>query len=331
MRLTWAGVRAPASRLALAVLWAALISGCQGAGGGSASGSVTVAVVSGIDSAPLSAAVQDGIFQRSGLHVTIRDYESLSAELQALNSGQAQVAVGDYTGFLYQQAAGKASLRLIADAYDTTSDSVEILALPSSKITTPQQLEGLAGGVATPTAVAPFSETTPYNFETLAAEEVLQSDGVSPSSVHWTQMQPGQMIAALRSGAVNAILATEPYILEAAEQLGAVEVADVSSGVTSDLPMSGYFSLSSYVQANASTVQAFKYALSQAQTDAAQRGTVQSVLPQLTGMSKDEASLITLGTYPPSLDVGQVQRVATLMYDSGMIRYSLAVNGLSTG
>ena len=75
--------------------------------------------------------------------------------------------------------------------------------------------------------------------QTLAAEEVLQNDGVSPSSVNWTPMQEQDMIGALRSGQVKAILATEPYILQAEEQLGAVEVVNASSGVTSGLPMSG--------------------------------------------------------------------------------------------
>jgi NitT/TauT family transport system substrate-binding protein len=331
MRLTWAGVSAPASRITLAALSAALISGCHVLGGtASGSNSITVAVVPGVDSAPLSVAIKDGIFQQHGLQVTIARYKSLRAEFKALASGQAQVAVGDYTGFLYEQATGGASLKLIADGYDTAPNSVAILTLPDSKITTPQQLEGLAGGVATPPAqVIPYTETAPYNFETLAAEEVLQNDGVSPSSVSWWGMQPGKMIGALRSGQVKAILATEPYILQAEEQLGAVEVADVSSGVTSGLPMSGYFSLASFAKANTSSVQAFRQALSQAQAQCAQRGQVQGALSQVTGMAKGDAQLITLGTYPASLNLGQVQRVAALMYDSGMITNPLSISALT--
>ena len=333
MRLTWASVRVPALRIAPAALMVALASGCHVPGTGAAgSESITVAAVPGIDNASLRVAVQDGLFQEHHLRVTVRDYQSLGAEAQALTSGQAQIAVGDYTGFLYEQAAGRASLRLIADGYDATSNSVAILTLPGSGITTPQQLQGQTGGVATPPAqVVPYSATVPYNIPTLAAEEVLQNDGVSPSSVTWTQMRAGDMIGALRSGQVKAILATEPYILEAEEQLGAVEVVDASSGVTSGLPMSGYFSLGSYAHANPSAVQAFQAALNQAQADCAQRGPVQAVLSQLTGMSTGEAAQVTLGTYPTSLNVGQVQRVATLMYDSGMIRNPVTVNAMTFG
>jgi NitT/TauT family transport system substrate-binding protein len=338
MRLTWAGASSRASRIALAALSAALLSGCQVLGGSSgANYSVTVAVVPGIDNAPLTVGVDNDIFARYGLHVTIKDYPTQSAELQALTAGRAQLAAGEYTGFLYAEASDNTPLQLIADGYDTTANSVAILTLPGSPIDTAQKLEGAT--VATPpaqvitsTRASPFNfRITPYNFETLTAEQVLQSDGVSPSSVNWQQTQPGNLLSSLRSGAVQAILVGEPYILAAQEQLGAVELVDASSGLTSALPMSGYFSLDSYAKSNAAAVSAFQAALSAAQTECAQRGPVQGVLSKLPGMGSGAASLVNLGTYPASLNVGQVQRVATLMYESGMIKSALTISGPSTG
>jgi NitT/TauT family transport system substrate-binding protein len=336
MRLTWAGVRVSILRTALTVVTAATgVSGCHvlgvgASGGGDGNGSITVAVAAGIDNAPLQVGVQDGLFQQHGVKVTVEAYPSMTAELQALTSGKAQIAVGDYTDFFYEQAAGHVSLRLIADAYDAAASSVAILALPHSGITTPKQLAGQ--GVATPPVqLIPYSPAVPYNIQTLAADEVLQNDGVSPSSVTWTPTQGPDMLAALQSSHVKAILVSEPYILQAEQDLGAVEVLDASSGVTSALPMSGYFSLASYEHANPSAVQAFQLALGQAQSDCAQRGPVQTVLPRLTGMSTADAALVTLGTYPTSLNVGQVQRVATLMYDSGMINTPISVSALTSG
>jgi NitT/TauT family transport system substrate-binding protein len=336
MRLTWAGVRVSILRTALTVVTAATgVSGCHvlgvgASGAGNGSGSITVAVAPGIDNAPLQVGVQDGLFEQHGVKVTIRDYQTMESEFQALTSGQAQIAVGDYTDFFYEQATGRLSLRLVADAYDAASSSVAILALPGSGITTPQQLTG--HGVATPPAqMIPFSPAVPYNIQTLAADEVLQNDGVSPSSVTWTPVQGSDMLSSLQSSQVQAILVSEPYIQQAEEDLGAVEVLNASTGVTSELPMSGYFSLGSYANANPSVVQAFQAALAQAQSDCAQRGPVQSVLPSLTGMSTSDAAQVTLGSYPTSLNVGQVQRVATLMYDSGMITSPINVSTLTSG
>ena len=335
MRLAWANVRVSAARTAMvAVPVIVLASGCTAGGSGAAmgSGSFTVGVVPGIESAPLSVASEEGLFQQHGLDVTIKKYSSLSLEYQALASDQIQIAVGDYTDFFYEQATAHVSLRLIADGYDAAPNSMEILTLPHSTITTAQQLDA-AGDVATPPSALPANQTAstsnsgqPYNIETLAADEVLQDDGVSTSTVTWEAMPEQNMISELRNHQVSAILATEPYILEAEEQLGAVEVADVTSGVTSGLPMAGYFSLASYASANPVNVQAFQAALDQAQSDCAQRGPVQAVLPGLTDISNDAAALVTLGTYPTSLNVGQVQRVAALMYDAGMTSSEVIVN-----
>jgi ABC-type nitrate/sulfonate/bicarbonate transport system substrate-binding protein len=332
MRVTWAGAGVSVLRIALVVVpVVALASGCHvpgtgASGSASGSGPITVAYDPGIDNAPLQVAIQDDLFQQHGLNVVLKKLPSLDAVYQALATGQAQIAVGDYTGFFYEQANLGAKLQLIADGYDAAANSVAILTLPTSGITTPQQLED--GGVDTPPAqLTQTSEAVPYNIETLAAEQVLQNDGVSPSSVNWTDhWQPGNMIAALQSGAVKAILATEPYIQEAEQKLGAVDVLDASDGVTSGLPMSGYFSMASFANENPSAVQAFQEGLDQAQTDCAQRGPVQAVLPNLTGMTDEDAALITLGTYPASLNVAQVQRVASLMFNSGMISNQVNVS-----
>jgi NitT/TauT family transport system substrate-binding protein len=337
MRLARTGVRVAALRVApVALSVAVLVAGCTSSGSGNASGGgaqITVAVVPGIDNAPMLVAIKDGLFQQHGLDVTVKDYSNIGAELQALKSDQAQIAVGDYTGFFYAEATEQdPSLTLIADGYDATTNSVAILTLPGSNITTPQELEKDSATVATPLAqVAPASPSVPYNIQTLAAEEVLQNDGVSPSGVNWQPTPPQDMLQKLHDGQVKAILVGEPYILEAEEQFGAVEVVDASTGVTSGLPMSGYFSLGSYATADTQAVRAFQQALSQAEADCAQRGPVQAALTGLTGMTANQASLITLGTYPASLNVGQVQRVASLMYDSGMISSQVSVNTVPTG
>src|SRR5262252_1865706 len=105
------------------------------------------------------------------------------------------------------------------------------------------------------------------------APQGLQGDGVSPSSVVWDAMAPSSMIGALRDHTVSAIVATEPYILEAETQLGAIELLDACSGVTAGLPLSGYFTTASYARDNTVALQAFGAALDQAKASSAQLGT----------------------------------------------------------
>ena len=343
MRLVQLGLSGSASRIALGVASAALLlSACHVPGtsaSGPASGAqITVGVVPSVDDAPLHVAAEEGLFRAQGLNVTIKTYSSLSPEIHALTNGQVDIAAGDYADFFYEQATGRVSLHLIADGYDATSSVMEILTLPGSRITTPQDLSGKT--VATPEAqvIQPgggpgscASDDAPYSIETLATESVLQSDGVSPTTVCWKPTPAPDLIEELRSGRVNAILATEPYILEAESQLGAVELLDSCSGVTTDLPLSGYFSLAAYARTHAPALAAFQSVLQTAQAKSAMRGPVQAALPSFAGISAQDAALITLGTYPTFLSVGQVQRVADLMYNSGMISAPLNVSSLVSG
>jgi NitT/TauT family transport system substrate-binding protein len=331
MQLVRAGRPVTAVRLTLAAVSVLLlVAGCHVPGTSAAAPApgktVTVAVVPGVGDAPLYVGVRDGIFKQHGLRVVIKNYPTMGPVIAALQHGSAQVAAGDYTAFLYLQARGKLSPQLIADGYDAAPNTTEILTLPGSKIKTPQDLVGAK--VATPSPQAVRDTGAPYDIETLAAQAVLESDGVSPATVNWQPTPVGNMISALRDGKVDAILATEPYVYEAESQLGAQELIDVDSGVAAGLPQLGYFSLQPYASRNAAAMREFRDALSAAQARAAIGGPVQAVLPRKTGMTAQDAALITLGSYPTYLSVGQVQRVAQLMFETGMTTNLITVQSL---
>jgi NitT/TauT family transport system substrate-binding protein len=292
---------------------------------------LTVAVVPGIDTVPLQVAAKDGLFGQNGVGVSVDNVPSVDAAYNALVQGKADIAVGDYTSFFYAIAKGWARLKLVMDGYDAAAGTMQVLALPSSGINSPASLKGKV--IATPGAqvgavVAPYSSTFPYSVETLATESVLQSDGVSTSDVSWLPLPENQMLTALKDHRVSAILATEPLIIEAETQLGAQEVLDSCSGVTANLPLSGYFSTATFAGQHPAALQAFRDALITAQSDAGQRSNVQSVL-RGEHMTSLYADLVNLGQYPSFLNVGQVQRIADLMYDSGMITAPVSVQTLA--
>jgi NitT/TauT family transport system substrate-binding protein len=342
MRLVQGGARAPRSLsmsrltcLAVAFLSAGLLmAGCGLLGrtstglSGSGNLTITVAAVPGVDDAPLYVARKDGLFRQHGLNVTISNYTSLQQEIQAVRSGHADIAAGDYADFFYQISHDHLALRLIADGYDAAPNVVEVLTLPNSGIKSPQDLVNKR--VATPAAQAiKKTSNLPYSIEMLATQAVLRTDSVGPTSIHWVGMAESDMINALKTGQVNAILTTEPYIFQAESKLGAIAVLDSCSGVTSGLPLLGYFSPVAFATGHSQAVRAFKSALAQAQAGATMRGPVRAMLT--SSMHMGNAALLTIGQYPTFLSVGQVQRVADLMYDSGMIATSLNVQGLVSG
>jgi len=308
---------------------ALLATGCSAAsspGQAAASQRLTVAAVPGIDTAPLMLAVQDGLFRQHGVTVTVKNVPSAAAAYSALNHGTVGVAAGDYTAFFYAMATGRQRLKLVADGYDATAGTMQVLVLPASRIHSPKDLAGKV--VATPQAqVAPYRRTFPYNNETLATESVLQGDGVRPAEITWQAMPAAEMISALKQHRVKAIVATEPYVIRAETQLGAVEVLDSCSGVTENLPLTGYFAAAATASRHAAALRDFQAAMTTAQADAAARSTVQTVL-RSEQMPAQDAALVNIGQYPTFLNIGQVQRVADLMYNSGMISRTVSVKGL---
>jgi NitT/TauT family transport system substrate-binding protein len=339
MRLVLASARAhgdrrSASRMrvfagvtaAVAVL--TVVAGCRvpGMSGGASSpqvsGTINVGATPGIGDVPLYLARQSGAFQRAGLTVNVITYTSISSELKDLQAGKIQVAYGDYANMFYAQAralqaGGKKRLNMVilADGYDAAPNTMEVLTLPSSNIVSPKNLQGKTIGTTEPQLMSMSTVGQPYTLETVATQSVLNNDNVDLSKVHWQPEASGSaLIGALSAHQVSAILATEPTIFEAESQLGAVPVVDSATGATANLPLDGYFALRSYAKTNAAQLKAFRSALETGQAAASQQAPVRAALVHSVGMSTANASLVTLGTYPTSMNASDLQRVVSLMF-----------------
>ncbi len=310
-----AGVAAAAAGLLLA-------TGCSVPGTSSAaaeptgSGTVTVAAPPGVADAPLYIGMKNGLFRQAGIHVRVVSTSDGSARsgVSALRSGQADIAFGDYADMFYAQQKSRRACRSWLTATTRRSSVMEVLTLPNSPITSPKDLAGKIIGTAEPQEM-PFSSSKPYSLDTIATWSVLSSDNVDPTKITWKPMPITELIGALRTGEVNAILATEPTIYSAEIQLGAVPVLDSCTGATANLPLGGYFTDTGYAKAHAANVAAFRGALLKAQADASMTTPVQGALMHFAGLTVQTASLVTLGTYPTGLQVADLQRVANLMFN----------------
>lgn len=297
---------------------AGLTAGCSGGSGGSAgaTGTITVAAIKGVDTAPLYAGAKaGGAFAKAGLNVEIKNYPSVAAEITALRKGQVDVAAGDYVSFLYAESR-KPGLLIVADGYHAAPGVMEVLTLPSSNINSARGLIGKRLG--TPPAgemAAKVSTGDPYNLESLAAQSVLNDDNIQPSQVHFVPMAAGDLVTALQDHRVDAIVVQEPYIYQAESVAGATEVFDACSGATSDLPLSGYFSTKAYASNNAPLLTAFRDQLEKVQASAAEPGPVRAVLASEGNNMQQEAPLITIGSYPTTLNPASPNRVAQLMFN----------------
>ena len=303
----------------LAVITAA---GCSSptTAGGTVNETVTVAAIPGIDTAPLYLALRNGYFASQGLnHVVIKPYTSESAELTALQSGQADIAASDYGDIFYAQAQSP-DLRVLADSYDAGPGVLEIITLPHSPVTSPADLQGQTIGVPNDQVVSSPGANHPVSLETAAATQVLTNYiGNAALSMAWDPMSQQQELTALAQHRLAAILVSEPYIYAAESQLGAVEVLDACSGSTAGLPLTGYVASNAWVTHNPAAVADFQAAIRQAQSQAAMTGQVEQLLPKTTSMSVTDADLSTIGTYPASTSVTGLERVVRLLASSHLL------------
>jgi NitT/TauT family transport system substrate-binding protein len=295
-----------------------LVAGCSGGMSPSAppaaSGTVTVVAPPGVADAPLYIGIKDGLFREEGLNVKILPSATVNSSVAALHGGQADIAFGDYADMFYAQAAKTSpALAVVADGYDAGPNVMEVLTRPGSDIVTPSQLAGKTIGTEEPQEL-PASTSKPYSLDTIATWSVLSSDNVTPQSIHWHPMPASSLISALKYHQVDAILATEPTIYQAESELGAIPVLDSCTGATANLPLDGYFTLTSFAKQHSATIAAFRTALRKAQADAGNTTPVQTALTKYVGLTRQQASLVTLGTYPTSLQPDNLQRVANLMF-----------------
>ena len=316
----FAGVAAAAAVLTV-------VAGCRvpGMSGGTSapqvSGTINVGAAPGVGAVPLYLALQSGAFRHTGLTVHVVTYSSISSELQDLQAGKIQVAYGDYANMFYAQAhalaaGGKSGLNMVivADGYDAAPNTMEVLTLPNSGIVTPKNLQGKTIGTTEPQMMSMSNAGQPYSLETVATQSVLTNDNVTLARVHWRPVGSSALLGALANHQVNAILATEPTIFQAESQLGAVPVVDSATGATANLPLDGYFALRSFASKNSAQLTAFRSALETGQSAASQQAPVRAALEHSVGLAMSDASLVTLGIYPTSMNASDLQRVVSLMF-----------------
>jgi NitT/TauT family transport system substrate-binding protein len=213
---------------------------------------LTVTAVPAEGAAGLYIAQDDGLFQKAGLHVTIKPTENPTADIPALLHGSVDVLSGQYTTYIAATAAGVAKMRILAAGYELGPHVQEIMSPPHSRLTTPGQLRGKTIAVN-----AVDSVTTDLLYTALAPYRI------APDQVHVVAIPFPVMPAALAAGRVDAIYEVEPYVSEAAERYGDNDLADIDSGASANFPINGYGALASWAARYPRTARAFTTAIEQ--------------------------------------------------------------------
>jgi NitT/TauT family transport system substrate-binding protein len=286
---------------------------------------VTVGVLPVIDDVGVFIARDDGIFSKVGLNVKIVQVQSSTAAMPMMKSGSVDIlGGGNDVSFIQQAATNPANppFKLLSEGATCAPGAFEVLALPSSGIQTPADLQHKTIAV-----------NITNNIQTLTINSVLKADDVNPSSVRYVVKPFPQMVAALKSHAVDAISAVEPFATAAQQAAGAVPILDQCTGPTNAIPLSGYFAPSSWVQQNPVAVRRFQQAIAQAQTiaDTDRAQVEKTLLTYVPKLSEVQAATIALDQFPTATDSVQLNRVVNLMGEAGLLRKPFQISSIIQG
>ena len=272
---------------------------------------VTVAALPATDLAGLYIALDQGLFARQGLRVTIEPIASSQAVITEQLNGQVDISAGSYIPYIAAQATG-ARFRILAEASTLRPDARVLVTTAQSPIVTVAQLAGKKIGVNGTNSIG-----------TLLISMLLFEHGISPAKVHFVTdplgfpAMPGQ----LQAGTWDAAFLAEPYITLAGEQYGDRVLADLDQGSALDFPIDGYVATTAWAQKNQKAAAAFVRAIRAGQLLADTNGlAAQAAIAKYDKLGRLVTVAMALSGYPTGpVNRGSIQSVATAMLEFGML------------
>lgn len=259
-----------------------------------------------IDAAPLQIAKQEQVFANAGLSVELVKLASVEDGIRQVDAGTVDVALASYIAMIKAVHNG-VDLEVQGEAYQAGPNSMALVTLPDSGYPSPNSKASPRIAVNSIGDVATLSTTV-----------ALEQAGVDKNQIDFVAMPFAEMPQALAAKQVDAAWMIEPFITKIRVSNGAKIVTDTAVGQTEDFPLTGYVASRKMTKANPNTMKVFRNALSEAQHRAADRMTVQGVLPQYAEIDSMVAALVSLGTYPATLDRERLQRVSELVQIQGL-------------
>jgi len=297
-----------------------LAAGCGTAGSGAALTSrlagpeepdITVAAIPAADLAGLYIALNEGLFARQGLHVTIDKIASSAAVIADQLKGQVDISAGSYVAYISAQAAG-ARFRILAEASTLAPNTRVLVTAANSPVRTVAALTRRKIGLNGTNSIG-----------TLLVSALLTARGISPRKVSFVTAPAGfpAMPGELRAGAWQAAFLAEPYITAAGQDYGEQVLADLDQGAVVNLPIDGYLVTRAWARGHPKTAAAFVRAIEQGQAIAnGDAPAVHAAMAKYDDLPPQVTAAIALTGYPvgPVVEAG-IKRVARAMNQFGML------------
>ena len=207
---------------------------------------LTAVVPTTAETLPFFYAMQQGMFEKAGLSITITSASSGSMATAAVAGNTAQIGSSNVLSEIQAHAKGIPIVLLApAGQYEVANPNNEIFVTAASPIKTPKDLEGRTMAVA-----------SLHDLLALSTHAWLDKEGVDASKIRFVELAPAEQVAALLSGRVDVIHVYEPF-RGAAERAGARVLVAPYSAIGRDFIFSVWFANATWANEHREAALAF--------------------------------------------------------------------------
>lgn len=278
---------------------------------------ITVDSVPAAEEAGLYVAQNEGFFAQQGLTVKIKSVTGGEAGIPGLQSGRAQLVAGNYVSFILAQQAGSfdgkpVDMRIIAAGSEMTPGTEALYVMPGSRFQTVAELA---------MARARIGLNTPNDIGDVMLGALLAQTGYKLGDIRQVIPAGGfpALLHMLPAGQVDAAWLPQPLGAVAEQRFGATPIADFDQGSLENFPFTGYMGTRQWVTSHPNTIAAFLKALDKGQQLAdTDRAAVEAAMERYIGVKPIVAATMSIDSYPLTMDVPELQRVADSIFEFGL-------------
>jgi len=261
---------------------------------------IVLAPIASTDMAEAFYAVQQGMFEKAGLDVTIQQAPSGVAAVTAVLGGAAQIGYTNTLALSTAHGKGIPVVLLSPGALYRTAIPHAVLLVPTdSPLRTAKDLEGHTVAIAGLHDLLGISVVT-----------WIEKNGADPAKVKFVEMPPATMQAALESKRVDAAASYEPFLSAATHSGSAKVFAKPYDAIGPSFLTGAWFALGPWVNEHRAAAIAFARVLDQAsQYVNGHYDDLTPLISQFTKLSPETLhNMVKLYT-PPGLRPGDIQPV----------------------
>lgn len=276
---------------------------------------VSVGLLPIATSAAVPLGIEEGIFEKHGLDVTIQSGQGGAALLPAVSSGTMEFAVGNPQSILLANSQGL-DIKIIA-GYSTSYENVDdpedqapsgVVTLKDSGISSWADLEGRRVAVNT-------LNTQGH----LTIMQSVEAAGGDPEAVEFTEIGFPDQLAQLEQGNIDAAWFPEPFLNQARSQEDVRFIGD-SLRAIDNLYSMVTFTNGDYAEANPEVVESFRDAIAEstelAMTD---EEAFRGAIVDYTGMEAEVVGALNLEYLSADLDRSVLEELSSTAHKFGFL------------